>query len=257
MTSFVKSVEPADYAEIVDGVEAVKHTVRVLSNMGAHIEIAHPHRLWEYGSAIAALISVYEEQLNEIRVLDVGAGNGALGPTLSYTYDIQVLEEDPDKASKYNRNVCNDILRRVGKKPIVRDSKSLFGLPNMKFDAVFAISLLEHIDPEFERSAWIDLADHVKPGGLLFITVDCVPVADARYESSDRVNHYDVGMLADRIQALSEVRKMIPMGQPDFTYHGSYVHDYTYYRIGMIKEQETPVDISQSLEAEHRSKLNA
>src|SRR6185369_15653990 len=110
MSSLVKAVELEDYLEIQDGVQMVQETVRSLVREGAKLHVYHPHRFWEYASAIQALLSLYGAEVRHKAVLDVGSGFGPLGPTLSYKLGVQVMECEPGRQERMSRLVTNKIL---------------------------------------------------------------------------------------------------------------------------------------------------
>jgi SAM-dependent methyltransferase len=220
--TLVNALHPDDYSEIVEGVQAVQNAVQFLHHRGVRIEIPHTHRWWEYGTAVQLLLTHYKEDLPQIEVLDVGAGWGAVGPTLSLFYGTKVTECEPDLQCRQSRTRCNDILREQGKPEIDVTSRDILCLPDHKYDAVFCISVIEHLAPATEAACWRELVSRLKPNGLLFITMDCVPDPRKQYAFDNlRCQNFTMGM--------------IPMGKPDYAYKGSFVFDYSFFRAGFVK----------------------
>lgn len=235
MTSLVKCVENADYADIREGVAAVSRTVEYLHGAGVRIDIGHRHRFWEYGSAVQALLSVYNDTVPKLHVLDVGSGCGAIGPTLSYAFNTEVTECEPDPGLAQHRIGCNEALRKSGHPELHVHLCGFGGLPPYQYDAVFSISVIEHLPKDLEKICWKELVDHLKPNGLLFVTVDCVEYSNKPYVFDNlRAQNFTTDMIAQRVKEL-ESYGMVPMGKPDYQYKGPHVHDYTFFRIGMIK----------------------
>lgn len=235
MTSFVKSLDPGDYADISSAVDAITHAVSILAKHDVRIDIGHPHRLWEYGSAFSVLQNMWDaSQLPRLKVLDVGSGCGALGPSLSYLAGLGITEAEPDPMFRYHRTACNLRLKELNKPSINVVAAGVENLPQEEFDAVFCISVLEHVDRGIENQAWRNLMSRVKPNGVLFLTVDCVPDANRHYVFDNlRQTNYTPQMLAERASWIGE--QFTPLGKPDFEYHGSHVHDYTFFRMGFVK----------------------
>jgi SAM-dependent methyltransferase len=230
---FVGTIVPEDYGEIVEGVQTVKRATKYFQDHSANIAIQHEHRFWEYGSAVQALLSMYGERMPELKVLDVGSGYGALGPTLALTYNTQVTECEPEAESRVSRRQVNQILRQANKNQINVGPENLDTLPDTEFDAVFCISVLEHV-PE-EGKAWSQLAKRVKKNGLLFITTDCVPAKGKKYQLDFARNHnftpLDLKERVEQVQTLG----FATMGKPDYAWHGPQVFDYTFFRAGLIR----------------------
>src|SRR5262249_40624583 len=152
---------------------AISKTVNVLGpKIGGRFDIPHPHRYWEYGSAVQALISIYQERLgtNGMKVMDVGSGWSPLGPSLAYMFNLKVTEVEPQFQARSARYFSNQVLKELGKKEITVLEGGVETLPDEMFEAVFCISVIEHVDPRHELEGWKNLAKHVKPGGLLFMT---------------------------------------------------------------------------------------
>jgi SAM-dependent methyltransferase len=229
------TIHPDDYIDIQAGVQAVRGAVEFLWSRGVRIDIPHPHRFWEYGTAMQMVMDQHQERLPDIEVLDVGSGWGAIGPALNLLFNTSVTECEPGLIERSDRVKCDEVLRSQGKKGIQTLGNNSDNLPPRLYDAVFCISVIEHMPPAQEARAWRNLIDRVKPGGLFFADVDCVPVAGKQYTFDNlRAQNFTIDMMKERVQWLRSYG-MVPLGEPDFTYHGDQVHDFTFFRVGMMK----------------------
>ena len=104
------------------------------------------------------------------RVLEIGAGEGALGARLARRYDYVGVE--PDLVSRRKAS------ERVG--PVLE------AVPHETFDLVCAFEVLEHVeDDRAELRGWRDL---LRPGGWLLVSV---PAHEQRFGAADRrVGHF-------------------------------------------------------------------
>ena len=131
------------------------------------------------------------DQARPSRVLEVGAGEGALGAWLASRYDYVGVE--PDEASQA---VAAGRLRAAGRGLVLRT----LGLDSPPVDAVCAFEVLEHIrDDAAALKMW---REQLKPRGHLLISV---PAHSARFGVSDQyVGHfrrYDRSALQRLIEA--------------------------------------------------------
>lgn len=113
------------------------------------------------------------------RVLEVGAGEGALGARLARRYDYVGVEPDPLSRARARE--------RVG--------TVLEALPDESFDLVCAFEVLEHVaDDGAELRLW---RGQLRPGGWLLLSV---PAHEKRFGPADRrvghVRRYDPERLA-------------------------------------------------------------
>lgn len=238
MTSLVGTVKEEDYSDIYEGVQLVKGATEWFQGNGARIEIGHHHRFWEYGSAVQALISLKQEQLDRIQILDIGSGYGALGPTLAKVFHTSVVECEPDLNCISARSVVNKLLSKNGGGKILAMPTGFENLPEGQFDAVTCISVIEHLPPAVEKKCWEEMAKRVKEGGLLFVTLDCVEFAGVAYTFDNlRAQNFVPSMVKERFDKITDMG-FVPMGKPDFKYHGAKVFDYTFFRMGFIKGEK-------------------
>lgn len=237
MTSLVGTVKEEDYSDIFEGVQSVKGATIWFQQHGARIEIGHPHRFWEYGSAVQALLSLEPELMQHLHVLDIGAGYGALGPTLAKKFHTNVIECEPDLNCISARSVVNKLLSSNGGRQILAMPAGFENLPEGKFDAVFCISVIEHLPSAVEKNCWAEMAKRVKDNGLLFVTLDCVEYAGVSYTFDNlRAQNFTLAMIKERFDKIVEMG-FVPMGKPDFEYYGAAVYDYSFFRMGFIKTE--------------------
>jgi len=232
MRPYVGTILAEDYEFIRPGIKAVKDATIWFRTHGAHIDIQHEQRYWEYGSAVQAMMSL-PAKLNRMEVLDVGSGHGALGPTLALTWGHQVTECEPDPGALQSRVECNRILAQVGRDPITVIQQGIDNLPEREFDAVCCMSVLEHIAGDTQEH-WVELAKRVKKGGLLFVTVDCLQYENKVYHNDNLRNQkFTPEFMKTKVDWLMN-QGFTPLGgEPDYRWNGAYVFDYTFMRIGM------------------------
>ena len=241
MTSLCKALESSDYQEIHHIVRNIEYTITALTKQGGRLSIQHPHDLWQYASTIHALTTHFDNKLNRALILDIGSGNSPLAPTLSYMYQTQVEEEDPDLESTMHRRHLNEILARLHKPEILRGRKEISQLKELgDYNAVCCLSVLQNLSLKQEEKAWEVLSKLVRKNGILFLTL---PI---RQKMIGGLRTYTPKMIEERIQALSSLG-FAAMGRPDYEYHGDYVADHSYFRIGMLK-----IDVSNHVEAVYR-----
>lgn len=118
-------------------------------------------------------------QLSGVRsILEVGAGQGAVGARLSRRYDYTAVE--PDEAS------FNIAARRLADRGRVLHGDVSALDPDARFDLVCAFEVLEHIEDDTE--ALRQWRRHIRPNGYLYISV---PAFEKRYTVTDEwVGHY-------------------------------------------------------------------
>jgi 2-polyprenyl-3-methyl-5-hydroxy-6-metoxy-1,4-benzoquinol methylase len=215
-----KALEQSDYKEISEEVRSLMRAEAEFRGAGVTFTLPHMNRYWEYGSALAALREAGIAP--PARVLDVGAGHGPLGPWLAKLH-YRVDEIDPGE----------NVASRADLKPKLEGLDWAFAArPLLEFkssspyDAVFAVSVMEHIPGEDQYASWEKLAALVRPGGLLFATVD-YGAADASNASARELMFTEEG-LQNILELLPKLG--IELGEVDTTFHGAQVYDYTFFR---------------------------
>jgi cyclopropane fatty-acyl-phospholipid synthase-like methyltransferase len=126
------------------------------------------------------------------RVLEVGAGEGALGAWLAARYEYVGIEPDVQ-----SRRTAVSRLRALGRGEMLAD---LVDGDARSYDAVCAFEVLEHI--EDDRQALAAWRSRLSPGGFLLLSV---PAHASRFGPSDTyVGHfrrYDRSQLRERLEA--------------------------------------------------------
>ena len=213
-----KSIELSDYKAQEAGTRAIRHAIASCVGQEIPIYFPHPHRLWEYGGAMQAYLETFGSFRGGLQALDIGCGNSPLGPALELTTDTTVTEIDPDirllakrKGTARRSFEVGDLLALDGRGP---------------YDAVFCISVIEHIEEQVE--AWNSLIQLVKPGGLLFVTTDFgEDHTKPWYADTERVAKYDPKRVANMGEWLTERGFTLDL---DPTFYGPQVFDYTFFR---------------------------
>lgn len=225
-----KSIQMADYDTLGPALRHLNYTLARAKGKEWFVGLAHPHRLWEYGSAITAMTEAFGGDLTGRRVIDVGSGPSALGPTLALRYHCRVVEADPSKNVAPLRAETVEGLQRVCRFGYQFVPMGLAEVePAGAFDGVFCISVLEHLPEAEQEPAWRKLAALLAPGGVLVATID--------YGDPDRTWRCDT----DRAVKLgsAEVERIcgwlreegVTLTDVDPTNHGPQVADYTFFRL--------------------------
>lgn len=124
--------------------------------------------------------SLREHASNAHTMLEIGAGNGAIGARLARTYQYTGLEPDPTAFAKAETRIRRNSSAQI----MCADSSAL--APSASFDIVCSFEVLEHL--EDDRSALDHWRTKVRPGGWLVLSV---PARPKRFGRHDRVvGHY-------------------------------------------------------------------
>lgn len=237
--TFVNTLHDRDYEDIERGIEIAKSAIELtLLVHHCKIVIACDQRWWEYGSAIQMIVNRWpDKDLSTLDVLDVGSGWSGLGPAINLAWNSNVTEYEPVAEYRNDRARTNELLRSLGIKGTRCINADLVNMPEDKFDAVFCISVLEHVPKDVEMQCWWNLADRVRPGGILFITTDVVddPNKSHIYDSMRVMPNYTSNDMKERVEKLQDYCNMYSYGIPDYNYNGNKVHDFTFFRAGFIK----------------------
>jgi 2-polyprenyl-3-methyl-5-hydroxy-6-metoxy-1,4-benzoquinol methylase len=222
-----KSLEMADYQEIQVEVRSLMRAQATFRGAGYTFNIPHNHRYWEYGAALAALREAKVEPPS--RVLDVGCGHGPFGPWLAKLgYAVDEIDPSPSVATRSDLKPALEGLDWAFAGVSIMDFKTA-----SPYSAVFAISVMEHIDASAQSASWAKLVELVAPGGLLFTTMDYGPVEAAN--ASARAMIFTEERLTALTKELTDLGIVIEDLDP--TYNGDEVFDYTFFRLVGRKEK--------------------
>jgi 2-polyprenyl-3-methyl-5-hydroxy-6-metoxy-1,4-benzoquinol methylase len=147
---------------------------------------AHNPRALEYPWILANL----PHDLHALRILDVGAGANPLPFVLAdrgasvTTVDCHPLTRTLAERDEWNEWGFLDYSTIDARIRSLRCAyeDAHFAEP---FDAIFSVSVIEHI-PGASRRIWIDqFARHIRIGGVLLLTVDLIPNSDALWNRAE------------------------------------------------------------------------
>jgi SAM-dependent methyltransferase len=233
MRTLINSRHPDDDKDMVYEQRQLRAVNALLLANNLNIEVPDC-RYWEYGTVLMMIKTLeYWRSTIDTTFLDVGSGHGLMCPALSYLFNMNVTECEP---SDYQHRVqTNEFLKASGAPEIRVFPVSTDNLPDEQFDMVSCISVIEHMTADIEQRCWKNLVDRVKPGGLLFIDVDCIPDPSRGYVFDNlRVHNFVLPELKERVELLMSYG-MQPIGEPDYNWNGAQVHDFSFFRIGMRK----------------------
>ena len=135
---------------------------------------------WWFQARKSIILALLDRELAEksrnLAILDVGAGTGMLAEALTRFGRVTALEAAPEALTHLERRNDLTIVRGILPNP---------DLPRGAYDLVTGFDVLEHI--EDDRSAMADIADVLRPGGLLLLTV---PAHPALWSDHDEIHHH-------------------------------------------------------------------
>lgn len=215
-----KSIEMSDYKQIAEEVRSLLRAEAEFRGAGVTFNIPHTHRYWEYGSALFALRET--GIVPPARILDVGSGHGPFGPWLAKLH-YRVDEIDPSESVSNRKDLTTAL---TGLDWAFAGTPLLNFKSSSPYDAVCAISVMEHIPPAEQAESWEKLASLVKPGGLLFATVD-YGAADASNASAREAIFTEESLLG----VIALLRENSFTIDDEIAFCGPEVFDYTFFRI--------------------------
>jgi len=165
-------------------------------------------------------------------VLDIGSGVSPLPPILAQRgLQVACVDSHPMVRTLADRHAWNEwgFFDYSVLSPRIKafHTNILDFRPNMKFDAVYSVSVLEHMPRTVWEQALRMLPGFLKPGGLLLLTLDLIPgTYDLWNMCSGKVvdlgtPHGGVKELANMVQGLGFVldelnaRQKIPYSRTD------------------------------------------
>lgn len=142
-----------------------------------HRELEHHH--WWFVARRQIVLSLMRAHLppGELRLLDIGCGMGGLLPHLAELGEVAGVDPSMQAVEHARQQSGADV--RVGALPDDVPFEAA------GFDAITLLDVLEHIDDD--AAAARRIAELLKPGGLLFVTVPAYPFL---WSEHDRLNEH-------------------------------------------------------------------
>jgi ADP-heptose:LPS heptosyltransferase/SAM-dependent methyltransferase len=167
---------------------------------GAYV---HGSKNWEYVYALDQ-IDRHATRKGKMRVLDVGAGRGALSLHFAdLGHESHICDLGYSVHSHNGREYGATFLESLAGRVDFRFG-SAFNLPyeSGSFDAVVCISVVEHL--QFKQLALREMLRVLRPGGLLVLTFDVLPTAAdlMRFTDWNRVEIFTNDKIRDDLAAL-------------------------------------------------------
>ena len=152
----------------------------------AILEGQHPIRAWEYSQALRAL-ERWWPALATIQIADVGGAGSNFYKTLttqgpeSYPRTVHVI--DPSLATPDGqRGIVHGLLPGATAVKYELAEWAGYAANLWAYDAVFCLSVIEHVPLDHVTRFLENLCSLVRPGGLLVLTCDLVPqLPDTRH----------------------------------------------------------------------------
>lgn len=204
-----RTMQPSDFEELSSELSFVDHVTQVC---GGWRWEQHLCRRWEYALAYRTLEEWMEERFpgQVLHLVDVGAGIGLWAPmVLSLGHDVVLMEqwaycqwqETEDAQCRAVKAAYPNTTRGWTWQTSV-GLGGLSGWGKEQFHAAFCISTLEHIADE--AGAFADLLSMVRPGGLVFLTMDFT--GDVGAESAELT--YEMHWMRERIYTPARMRRL-------------------------------------------------
>lgn len=219
-----KTLSTIDYQDLRNEEAHLNHMKYILSNTPYSFE--HKHRMWEYALTLKALKDNKTKSL-----LDVGGGASIFAPACAFLGIgvTQVDLEDREKWVDKQNEILNTSIWYI------RDNFLSFNFVG-KFDAVTAISVLEHI--ELDEVFFRKLLKFVNPGGLVAITVDFHP--DSRPFVKEHLRTYNEKKINRLISMAMNEGFVIYGGHTDYRWRGPDVNGYYTFASLIMKKFYEP-----------------
>lgn len=246
----IKSIQLEDYKEVKEAYDQMmwfnhefRHQVpnARIDSYGYPGALGHPHKMWEWSRALHLIKQMYPNAKRPDgwapRVVSIGSAFCPLEPALCYL-GYSVVDGDVDASCGTEREKINSFLEKFNGNPlkwVQTGFGTLHERVGLNWDVVMCISTIEHVDIPLEKAAWKEMADMLKPGGLLIVTMDGMPESRKGFKYDDvRWTNYGPDLIKARVEEL-HYYGMKPVGEVDYTYHGNHVNDYSFWFIAMTK----------------------
>ena len=233
-----RSLRLEDYQELAKEAAFVDE-IQAQAGSPHPVHPQHAHRRWEYALAQRALKDTFGDRTN-ILVGDFGCGIGlwtpialALGHQVK-AYEIWAYGDEEWFVMQQIENVTRgmNLAPNFEMRHVAIGS---LGDADRDFDAVYCISTLEHIQEE--RRAFDDLCKSVRPGGLLFLTMDFSNVESEVVMANNSFQRMYSERLLGRLAGYAKENGLgLLGGKSDWAYTVPLVHHYSFCSIAFTKE---------------------
>jgi len=225
---FNKVLQLSDYDELQPQMVWLSATLADMASKGLSIGLNHEHRRWEYGLAKALLDQTGEK----LTVIDVGSGASPLGIALKLAGH-DVWETDSGAYGNPVKQLQHQCMTYKVEIPwVLQPSEEMPDVPDDTFDVTLSISVMEHVDAEREKDAWLELKRITKPGGLIFATMDFHPdpTIDTPFRNIQQTIYNE-----EHLQEVVGWLKCKPIDEPEWEYHGDMVNNYSFCSLAVRK----------------------
>jgi SAM-dependent methyltransferase len=221
-----KCLDPEDYTWLLPEKDLLEQHQATIGQ--------HPHRLWEYCMALRAIAEWRDAQAQAdggedrpLHIADVGGAGSRFAATLTErAATVSLIDPALTLSGLQGGITCFpvDLWQYAAT------------YAHGAFDGVTALSVLEHV-PDEEIRRFLRAARMVlRPGGLLFLTMDCWNCTgpDTAHFHWMRERIYNPDLIRALQQSLRELG-FASFGKGDWSYPGSYVYDYSFASLAMVK----------------------
>jgi SAM-dependent methyltransferase len=213
-----KALHPDDYNHLHDEMARIGHARNIFHGL---CNFDHPHRMWEYSIALAALGT--RANLVGKRILEVGCGSSLLAAILAWggakvtTSDIS---DHRGVQEEMGRRALADVGATLGGNLWFLQANFSEQAIGGDYDAVLAISVIEHV--EHHRRFFAALLSAVAIGGVVVLTTDFSPDGGKKCEGHLRT--YSPAMLEE----MATYPGFVSEGGTDYSNPGNFVYDYNF-----------------------------
>lgn len=205
----------------------------------------HPQRGWEYGQALRALEYHIRDLcfdpadpagdpvkdlpgLSQARIVDVGGASSNFWQPLRQYTRAPILRIDPAL-----HGATNTAEYHIGAYPLA----GWRSMDSRQHDAVFCLSVLEHIPPDAVPLFLADLAALVAPGGLLCLSCDYADGQYAPYHFAP-MRHWmpEPDTMAQCLEQLGSLG-FSALDAVDLRYYGPTTYNYSLLSLALVKHR--------------------
>ena len=229
---YSKTLQTQDYHHDIVEVQHVLNTARILGDTPYRFD--HPHRAWEYGLVLTALMDNRAST-----ILEIGGGGSLFAPAAALL-GMEILQVDRKNCTHWTTKQEE----RLGiSLPYAQADFPDGYIAEEKFDAVVSISVIEHVSADDSASVETGEVDTLKRmqffermlgltrlGGLVAITTDFLPgkIKNIKFDEAEILTLYE----AAHAKGFDWFG-----GEHDYTYTGNFVNHYTFASLILRREQ--------------------